>query len=190
MRHKYYGVPAIWLLTLLAACSSTPKMVAESDFDRSFDFAPVKKIAIQPVDRMEPNMIRISDMQIARITDAMANELVRKGYVIVQDKSKADMFLVWHLVTQEKLDVRSYNSMGYYNCIRCGPGVSDVSVRQFTQGTLIVDMVDPVRNKSVWRSIVEARLRSQPSQEEAAARRTEAVRALFADFPPQSPPAT
>ena len=185
MKHPLQALMAVLLASLLAACNTTPPMEANTDFDNRFDFSSVKKIVIEPASRMDPAMIRISDMQIGRISDAMADQLVRRGYVIVQQRSEADMFLIWHLVTQEKLDVRSYNSAGYYNCWGCGPGVSDVSVRQFTQGTLIVDMIDPQRNKSVWRSIVETRLRSQPSQQEASERRAEAARALFADFPPQ-----
>jgi len=58
-----------------------------------------------------------------------------------------------------------------------------VSVRQFTQGTLIVDLVDPVGNRSVWRSIVEERLRDL-SAEQAAEMRREVALAVFADFPP------
>jgi len=93
------------------------------------------------------------------------------------------MYLVWHLVTQEKTDVRSYNSASYYNCWRCGSS-PNISVRQYTEGTFIVDMVDPARNQSVWRSTIQSRLKSKPDIEKAQQRRQEAVRAIFAGFPP------
>ena len=80
--------------------------------------------------------------------------------------------------------MRTYNSMSYYNCWGCGPAVSDVSVRQYTQGTFIVDMIDPLRNRSVWRSIIESRLDSRPNESRDAEVRREAAAAALAEFPP------
>lgn len=174
---------ALFVISLITACA-TP-LEATMDFDSSFDFTQVKKIALQPVDREDLSSLHISDMQEARIDQALADELQRKGFEIVTDNSQADAYMIWHLVTEERTDVRTYNSMSYYNCWGCGPSVSDVSVRQYTQGTFIVDMIDPLRNKSVWRSIIESRLRNQPENPEVLAEeRREAATAVFAEFPP------
>ena len=170
------------LLGLVAACS-TP-IEAVMDFDGRFDFGKVRKIAIQPVDRTSVNAIKISDMQIERINQSLAAELSRRGFQVVEDNREADLWRTWHLVTEERTDVRTYDSMSYYNCWRCGPNVSDVSVRQYTQGTFIVDMIDPARNQSVWRSIIESRLQAQPDPAKAEERRREAAAAIFAEFPP------
>ena len=106
---------------------------------------------------------------------------------MVQDNSQADMYLVWHLVTEEKTEIRSYNSgTSYYTCWRCAPvASSNITVDQYTQGTFIVDMVDPVRNQSVWRSIYQSRLKSRPDPQESEERRREAAHAIFAGFPPR-----
>lgn len=174
---------ALLFMSLLSACGSTP-LQSVSDFDQNFDFSNVHNIAFQAIDRTKFNAIRVSDMQVSRIEEALASDLRRKGFTLVQDNKDADLFLVWHLVTQEKTDVRSYNSASYYNCWRCGPTVSDVSVRQYTQGTFIVDMIDPLRSQSVWRSTVSSRLSSKPDPAKAPERRREAAMAVFSDFPP------
>ena len=171
------------LISLVTACA-TP-LEATMDYDSNFDFSGVQKIAFTPINRMDAASIRISDMQISRINEALANELRRKGLDVVDNTSEADMLLSWHLVTQERTDVRTYNSMSTYNCWRCGPSVSDVSVRQYTQGTFIVDLIDPMRNQSAWRAIIESRLSSNPSPDDAAERRQEAASAIFAQFPPR-----
>lgn len=175
---------ALCLPLLVNACATT--LEATTDFDERYDFAPVRKLAILPVDRTSLGTINISDMQIARVDEALSTELKNKGYEVVAEPAAADAFISWHLVTEERTDVRTYNSASYYNCWRCGPSVSDVSVRQYTEGTLIVDMIDPLRNRSVWRAVIQSRLRSNPdpSSAEAAQRRAEAARAVFADFPP------
>ncbi len=179
--------PQIFLAAVLAltltACGSSP-LEAVSDFNREFDFSKVHNIAIQPIDRTNLNSIRISDMQVDRINEALASDLRRKGLTMVSDNKQADLLLTWHLITQEKTDVRSYNSMSYYNCWRCGPAVSDISVHQYTEGTFIVDMIDPMRGQSVWRSTIHSRLKSNPKPEGAEERRREAVMAIFSQFPP------
>jgi hypothetical protein len=79
------------------------------------------------------------------------------------------------------MDVRTYNTSIRYNCWNCG---SNIRVTQFTQGTFIVDLIDPRRLQSVWRSVFESRLRDQPDPERAAENRRTAAQAIFAEFPP------
>jgi hypothetical protein len=143
----------------------------------------VRNIAIQQFDRTSPSTVVISDMQIDRVNEALAKELERRGFSVVADNADADMLLVWHLVTQERTDIRSFNSSARYNCWNCA-GASNVTVRQYTQGTFIVDMIDPVKLRSVWRSIIESRMRDQSDPQRAAENREEAARAIFANFPP------
>jgi Domain of unknown function (DUF4136) len=172
----------LFIMAVVTGCASS--LQAVTDFDSQFNFSTVRKIAIQPIDRSNLNSIRVSDMQVSRVNQALAAELQSKGFEIVTENSEADVYLTWHLVTEERVDVRSYNSMSYYNCWRCGPAVSDVSVRQYTQGTFIVDMIDPARNQSVWRSVIESRLQSNPNDQASAERRAEAATAVFVEFPP------
>ena len=174
---------AVSLLALVSACA-TPPLEATMDFDSAYDFSGVRKIAIQPVEREALSTIMISDMDESRIDGALADQLRAQGFEVVNDNSQADMYLLWHLVMEERTDVRTYNSMSYYNCWGCGPSVSDVSVRQYTQGTFIVDMIDPLRNRSVWRSIIESRINPKPNESVDEARRREAAAAALAEFPP------
>ncbi len=175
------------LLGLLSACAST--MQATMDHDSSFDFSTVRSVAILPVDRSVLPAPMVSDLQIARMNESFSTELMNRGYTVLQDPADADLLMTWHLVTQERTDVRTYNTMSarYRSCWSCPPGwggtQQQVSVRQFTEGTLIVDLLDPSNMQSVWRSIVQERLRDLDGAE-AAARRTEAAQAILAGFPP------
>ena len=69
------------------------------------------------------------------------------------------MLVSWHLATQQKTDVRTYETPAYggyhgygpynrysnYSCWSCMPTRTEVSVQDYTEGTFIVDMIDPVR---------------------------------------------
>lgn len=169
----------------VSACSNTP--TATMDFDPDFDFSGVRKIAIQPLDRAVSSAADVSDIQAGRLDQSMTDELSRRGYEVVANNTDADMLLTWHLVTQERTQIRTYNAMSarYNACWHCGPTSSDsVRVTQYTRGTLIVDLLDPARMRSVWRAVFESRLREQPDLERAAKVRRSAVEAIFLEFPP------
>ncbi len=177
---------ALVVIAAVVSACSTP-LTATVDHDTGFDFSKVRRIAIQPIDRSVASTVMISDMQVARINEAFTRELQRHGVEVVQDNADADMLMTWHLVTQDRLDVRSYNTMSarYTSCWHCGPAVgSDVRVSQYTQGTMIVDLIDPQRLQSVWRSVIQSRLTEPRDEEAAAERRQEAAAAIFAGFPP------
>ncbi len=176
------------LVAVVAISGCTTQLTARVDYNPEFDFSGVRTIAILPINRTVVPPVVLSDMQVARMNDTFIQELGRRGYEVVSDSSRADMLMTWHLVTQERTDVRTYNSMSarYTTCWRCGPASStEVRVTQFTQGTLIVDLIDPARSQSVWRSVVASRLREQNDPQAAADLRAEAAAAIFADFPPQ-----
>ncbi len=172
-------------LLLLSACTSTPTAV--TDHDPSFDFSSIQRVAILPLNRQVIPAIALSDMQASRIRDSLGNELKRRGYTIVQDLADADLWMTWHLVTQARTEVRTYNTMSahYSRCWHCSPTTStNVRVNQYTQGTIIVDMIDPARQVSVWRSILD-KPRGEQREDQLALGREERAEALFSEFPPR-----
>ena len=64
----------------------------------------------------------------------------------------------------------------------------DGATQQAVQGTLFVNMIDPVMLRSVWRARFESGLRDAPESDVAAKFRQEAAEVILAQFPP-SPPA-
>ncbi|MGB1142009.1 MAG: DUF4136 domain-containing protein [Halioglobus sp.] len=175
-------VVAAVLAAVLGACASSLP-TAVTDFDGNYNFSEVRKIAIQPFSRANPATVVVSDMQVQRIDEALAVELRNRGFEVVTDNAQADLLLAWHLVTQERTDVRSFNTTTRYSCWNCG---SNISVRQYTQGTFIVDLIDPVALRSVWRSTMQSRMRSEPDPQQAEENRRAAAQVIFAEFPPLS----
>jgi len=184
---NYRALVVFCLAALFAGCSATP--TATTDFEPGFDFSGVRKITIQPINRTVASQAILSDMQIGRVNASLTAELERRGFQAVQNNADADMLLAWHLVTQERIDVRTFNNSTRYNCWNCrGMGMgsrNNVTVRQYTQGTFIVDMIDPARLQAVWRSVFESRMRDHSDPARAAEARDTAVAAVLAEFPPK-----
>ena len=187
------------LSVVLAACASGPSKPV-IDYKADYDFKAVKKIAFydESGEVIGDNPLQLSDIQRERIDEALGYALTNRGYQMVDDAAQADLLLSWHLVTENRTDVQTWNTptvgMGYsgyygrynrysaYNCWNCMASQPEVTVRNYTQGTFIVDLIDPKLRKSVWRSIIQSRLKGNPTtdQDKYNATATE----IFATFPP------
>jgi hypothetical protein len=202
MTHKpLYTMRALLSLaavTLIAACASTPP-VPTVDYKSDYNFSTVKKLAFYDESGMigGNNPVSLSDMERERIDTALETALRNKGFEILDEKnaSEADLLIGWTLILNDKTDVRTYqtpsSNIGYsryggynrysmYNCWSCTQ--TEVSVKNYTEGTFIVDMISPELKRSVYRSEVQSRLKGEPSHDQdkynAAAAR------ILATFPP------
>lgn len=191
---------ALGIALMLGACASSPP-TPDVDFNANYDFSNAKKIAFYAKSGQVSgdNPMQLSDIQKDRVNTGLKTALRAKGFELVSDPGQADLLVSWHLVTQFKTDVQSYNDpamygayYGYnryamYNCWSCMGGTEVVS-RNYTDGAFIVDMIDPGLRKSVWRSTIQSRLKEKESLKDQEAINAAAVR-LFEDFPPGSAPA-
>ena len=181
---------------LVSACASGPPKPTV-DYKPDYNFMAVKKIAFyrESGQVTGDNPLQLSDIQRGRVDEALSYALRNKGFEIISDSSQADLLMSWHLVTQHKTDVRTYETPTYgggyygrynrysaYNCWSCSPTRTEVSVQNYTQGTFIVDMIDPQMKKSVWRGVTQSRLKGNHSEDQG--KYNEAATAMFASFPP------
>lgn len=197
-RHLTSRILAALTALILASCATEPPKPVV-DYKQDFDFRGIRTVAFLPqsggASGDSPRAF-ISDIVANRIDNGIANAMTAKGITVVEDPRQADAWITWHLVAQEKTDIRTYNTgptygayyggyrgynrRAYYNCWNCG---TDVRVRQYTQGTFFVDIIDPARKQSVWRSTIQSKLKGeQPSRDQADY--DAAAGRILAAFPP------
>ncbi len=183
---------------LLGACASGPPK-PDVDYKADHDFSQVRSFAfLEDSGTVRgDNPLQLSDIQKDRIDTAIRYALGQKGFTLVDDPAAADMLLSWHLVTQFKTDVqtrdsgfgmawyRGYNRYSMYDCWSCIGPRTDVVSRNYTEGTFIVDLIDPGMKRSVWRGVVQSRLSGKQMQDQTLY--NEAAKAIFAAFPPGQP---
>ena len=101
---------------LATACASGPPKPT-IDYKSDYSFAHVKKVGYyrNSGQVIGDNPLQLSDIQRDRIDEALAYALRNKGLELVDDPAEADLLMSWHLVTQEKIDVRTWETpaMGY-----------------------------------------------------------------------------
>ncbi|MEM1153357.1 MAG: DUF4136 domain-containing protein [Pseudomonadota bacterium] len=192
------AILAVTAVSFVAACASTPP-TPRVDYKQDYDFTDVKTLAFYDESGMVGgnNPVSMSDMERERIDTALENAFELKGFRVVGEDqaSEADLLISWTLILNERTDVRTYQSpstgFGYsrwggynryslYNCWNCTQ--TEVSVRNYTEGTFIVDLISPTLKRSVWRSEVQSRLKGEPSHDQG--RYNAAAERILEAFPP------
>jgi hypothetical protein len=83
------------------------------------------------------------------VRDRVTSDLQSKG--LTQSADNPDLLIAYHSKLEEKTDVTDWGYGGYY---WGGPG--GVTVDQYTQGTLLIDFIDPKTKQVVWRGTASA----------------------------------
>lgn len=174
------------MLSVLAACSSIP---VSTDYDTSRDFSALKTYTwMEPKARVIIDPLVDNDLMAARIRKSVDEHMASRGYVKATGDTAADFHITYQVGSKEKLDVQSYHTtFGYYPCWGCyGPGFggSDIYVRQYTEGSFMLDVIDPASQQLIWRGVAARRLQGSGTPQERDLFISEVVSAILADFPP------
>ena len=178
---------AAGLALALSACASKPPEPVV-DFAPDYNFSQPKTIGFYAMsgEVTGNNPTELTDFQRDRIDSALRSALEAKGFEFVTKTADADLLLSWHLNLMEKTDVKTYNSPSYgasmgYNRYNCMNRTND-RVTEYTEGTFIIDMIDPVENASFWRSVTQSKLTEETIRDQTAL--DAAAMRVLAGFPP------
>jgi hypothetical protein len=165
-------------LTLAAAgCSG---ISTTSDWDESYDFSALSTYAWtdQGVEG------GVSEIMLRRMYVAVDDDLATKGFSKA-DLNTADVLLAYHTGTQDQqqYDTYGYGSGGWWGGY-WGGGMTTTTVRTYTEGTLILDVVDREKNELVWRGSASKTIDQMDSPEQRVATIQKAVGDMLKDFPP------
>jgi hypothetical protein len=182
----------------LGACSS----ITVSTDHAPIDFSGFKTYAWLHSGVTEENgkSNDIIDGKVKSIVDA---DLESKDFAKVA-KESADFHVNYHITTQEKTDIKTYNSYGgyypgyrsygaygpgrnygYYDSRMAMPPIQEAVITEYVQGTLILDVVDPKTNKLIWRGTAGKHLDEGATPEEREKVIKEVVSKLLAQYPPK-----
>ena len=164
------------------ACSG---IRVQTDYDPSADFSNVRSYAwFDERSGVQGDRQDVTSLLDRRVRSAIDTELQRKGIALVDD-SAASVLVSYHLGVETKLDVDTINTgYGYGAYGRYGGISTTTTVREYQEGTLLIDVIDPSANKLVWRGSGQARIRQSSTPEDRKARIDEAVKEILEKFPP------
>ncbi|GEM_PF-428900 len=130
-----------------------------------------------------------------RVKSAVNNSLASKGYQKVTSGT-ADFLVTYHVTLDKQTKIQTINT---YN--RYGPGWgwgygrnyypamgTETFVYTYDQGSLIIDIVEPVGRELIWRGSATDKVNFSHTPEQKKQKINEAVGKLFQQFPPQTQP--
>ena len=173
-----YFVISILFIGFIAGCSSVS---VTSDYDSAVDFTAYDTFSIYN------GVIKDSELESAplvkkRVVEAIQNEMQKKGLTIA-DSADASLIVFAHAGTTEKMNVTDYG-YGYGGWWGPSPYGRDIDVSYYTQGSLIIDLVDNAKDELIWRGVGTATLQDRGTPEERQAFIDEAVATILDQFPP------
>ncbi|MGF1555440.1 DUF4136 domain-containing protein [Paucihalobacter sp.] len=176
MKLKYLFSFAI-ALAFLYSCNTVK---TASDYDRSVNFNNYKTFGFTK----ESKELPANDLVKNRILNAIASNLKSKG---LTESENPDMLIDLGLKTKDKKDYQStsYDLSGFYGRRwRIGTGIGTTNTREinYTEGTLVINMVDAKKEQLLWMGTGTGVVNDKAIQEQNL---TNTINKILAGFPPK-----
>lgn len=185
---RWQLLAAIATLSLLLGACATVKTGSHSDENASFThYQSFSWISVDPLITGAGGGPAISELTKKKIVSAVETELRGKGFTQAASRDSADFVLSYTIGTRERIEASSYPSpyRGAWGWHLYGRYYFDTEVvhRMYTEGTLGIDIFDGKTKQPVWHGWATKTI-STSDRRDPTESINEAVRALFAGFPP------
>lgn len=174
---------ALVMLVTMAGCST---MTVTYDYDDHFPWRSFKTYAwlrsTQPAPTNQASAQMSGDLLDKRIRQAVGFEFSERG--ITEDTASPELLVKYHLGAEDKLQVTDW---GYrYSDYYWGYGGRQIDVYEYTQGTLVIDIIDAETKTLIWRGNATGTVEGgQRSPEEMQIRVNSVVQETMESFPPK-----
>ena len=178
-----YAAFTLVLAGSLGACSGM-KITTDYNPEVAPNFSAYQTYAWlpQPI-RQDPRVYNaITENRVRRAVD---NSLSAGGYRKLESGTP-DFLVAWQAAIEGKVDVTMVN--GYYGYGYRGWGAwggAQPVVREYDEGTLILDVIDAESRELVWRGVAQAKISQNSSPDQRGRKINEAVSKILANFPPE-----
>jgi hypothetical protein len=177
---------------LLGACGPH----VEWDYDHQASFADRDTYAWSATGTADLEQADLnSDTATAMVREAIAESLAVRGFRQV-DADQADLLVSFHLAMTRRIPSNQVNDVyldrtGHRWYYRVGPSERDPLHPSdhgpiYDVGTLVLDFIDPQRDKPIWRGYAEDVLQPYASRDERRQRIDRVIDKLLAEFPPSA----
>ncbi len=189
-------IACLVILPVFSGCSS---LSVDSEWDHQVDFSGYQSYAWIPQDEgpvNEQQLPKHLDLRLRRVVDEILID--EKGLERAPTPAQADFLLAYYINTKKETKVNYSVYAGYYGGYGYGGygygywpgyhggmgisgGTAMHNVREYTTGTLVLDIVDPKTHAMIWTGVVagEARYESPTGE-----RVTDIVTEMLMSFPP------
>ncbi len=169
------------LLLTVTSCSVKNSPVI---YYNSFDFSQVNSYSFYQSGSEFFDSQNLSYAQRSRIELAIEKHLDSQSFHY-SDLNSADIIVTYHIVEQSTANYKAYNKSVLFcaHCLRANSWIKGSTPWQVSPGSLIIDLVDPKNNRSVWRSIYPLNYQVEDNSMVMNEKITNAVAAMLSQYP-------
>lgn len=170
------------LLITLISCSVS--QVATTSYRDSFDFSRVESYSTYGRNSAFGDLQNIKGTIRNNIELAIEQGFDENGfrYKATQD---ADIVIAYHLLNNDFGEFKRYNQQVKYcgYCLNAGGNSRKEIAKKLIAGSLVLDIIDPISQRSVWRSVHVLGFKAQDNSQEIQNKITNAVKTMLLDYP-------
>ena len=179
-------------LTMVWFCAQACTTIdVKTDFDPSADFTRFHTFAFAGLTDITKTGLLDNSLTRKRIETGVSRELTQKGLREVKMDEHPDLLVHYWLGTKDKQRVQGTTSGptgGYYGGYYgggygWGASYNTVTTYEYTEGTLVVDLVEPVKKELQWRATMVAVL--EDTAQENIELGNKAITKAFENYPPK-----
>jgi hypothetical protein len=149
------------------------------DFDRAADFSRFRTYAWTRGTELA------DELNHARIVRSIESQLVSKGLTRVDTSANPDVLVAYHASFDRNLRINAWES-GWGGPRFGGLRSGTATTQEILTGTLVVDMMEGVTRKIVWRGMARGDLDAAAKPEKREKNIGKAMQKLFKNYPPKS----
>ena len=155
-------------LALIAGLMGCASAQVNTDWDHNAQFTSYRTYAWMDTPQMQ--VMQRATLFDRRLRGSVEEQLTAKGLRKANADGEADLLLVYHAGVKDKLDVQQW---GYFG--------RQFDIREYQQGTLILDLVDAKSRSLVWRGTAAGEVSdgADPSSDKVA----ETIKKMFDHYP-------
>ncbi len=143
------------------ACS--PSFQVQNDYDRSVNLKQFKTFRVDAEKDMMQDPLLGSELNRRRITDAVAQIMIQKGYRL--DERNPELVVRYLTDVKDRQQVRSNGTMSPY-WWWYGPQNNNISTYNYQEGRLIVNIYQDKSDKMIWQGWASGRLKAPTKRED------------------------
>jgi len=165
----------------LSACSSNSNPVI---YYNNFHFTEVKNYSFYTSGSTFFDSQSLNYAQRNRVELAIEKSLNAQEFTYSELK-QADIIVTYHLVRKNKKDYQAYNKAIRFcaHCLKANAWKKGNDDWQVYPGGLIIDLINPKNNRSVWRSIYPLNYDVKDNSKELNEKIMEAVNVMLSQYP-------
>ncbi len=174
----------IFYFSFICLASCTGNFTQNVVYHSKFNFEKVNSYSVYQRNSDFTNVQSLSDSKRNSIEIAIEKAMNGLNFHYVS-LNEADLVVAYHIPTGMPADYSRYNKFVLFcqSCLKANTWQNSDKKLSLVRGGLVLDLIDPKRKRSVWRSVHPLRIKDKDNSREVHNKIEDAVQNMLGQYP-------